>query len=273
MTTVRPVPAAELTVPYGLDDADVRAFRRDGHVLLRDVASADTVATYAPAIRAATMEASRATTPLHERDTYGKAFLQVWNLWQRDEAVARFVLASRFAGIAAALLGVERVRIYHDQALFKEAGGGHTPWHQDAVYWPLDGTQCVTMWMPIVDVEADMGGVTFVSGTNEEGSLGDLVISDDSDAHFDALAASRGQQVVTPSRMAAGDATFHGGWTLHRADENHSAIMREVMTVIWFADGLHVREPANRAQRHDMQTWLPGLQPGDLAASELNPRP
>jgi hypothetical protein len=55
------------------------------------------------------------------------------------------------------------------------------------------------------------------------------------------------------------------------APENPSGNVREVMTVIYFADGMRVTEPENDAQRVDLDRWLPGLAPGDLAASELNP--
>ena len=58
------------------------------------------------------------------------------NLWAVDDAVKQFTLAKRFAKIAADLLGVDKVRLYHDQALYKEPGGGFTPWHQDQYYWP-----------------------------------------------------------------------------------------------------------------------------------------
>ena len=61
------------------------------------------------------------------------------NLWQKDEAVKRFVFEQQFAQVAADLLGVEKVRLYHDQALFKEPGGGHTPWHQDKGVAPASG--------------------------------------------------------------------------------------------------------------------------------------
>ena len=48
--------------------------------------------------------------------------------------------------------------------------------------------------------------------------------------------------------------------------------MRPVMTVIYFADGARVTEPETGYQRFDLAVWLPGLEPGDLAASEINPR-
>ena len=58
---------------------------------------------------------------------------------------------------AAHLLGVDGVRLSHDQALFKEPGGGRTPWHQDQCYWPLDTDKTITMWMPLVDVPGEVG--------------------------------------------------------------------------------------------------------------------
>lgn len=255
---------------YDVDDGQVEAYGRDGHVLLPALADAHEVAAAREAVRAAVSRLSQERRPLHERDTYGRAFLQVFNLWRHDPAVAEFVLADRFAAVAARLLGAERVRIYHDQALFKEPGGGRTPWHQDALYWPLRGRRCVTMWMPLVDVRPEMGALSFASGTNT-GVLSEETISDASDRAFEAMLTANGRTATTPAAMRAGDATFHGGWTVHRALPNTSGTLREVMTVIYVADGERVLQPRNRAQENDLETWLPGLRPGDPVASELNP--
>ena len=72
--------------------------------------------------------------------------------------------------------------------------------------------------------------------------------------------------------MAAGSASFHLGWTLHRANPNLTALDRKVMTVIWFADGARAVEPANGGQRFDLALWLPGVRVGEPAASPINPR-
>ena len=116
---------------------------------------------------------------------YGKAFLKGMNLWLKDEGLRRFVLAGRFAKIAADLLGVEDVRVYHDQALRKEPGGGITPWHQEQHYWPLDADNTIAMWMPLVDVSPEMGTMRFASGSHLDGYLGDMPISDDSEKQFE----------------------------------------------------------------------------------------
>merc|ERR1711924_109640 len=69
----------------------------------------------------------------------------VLNLRFTSEGVRKFVLAPRLARIACELTGATGVRIFHEQALFKEPGGGITHWHQDGYYWPTSGP----MWDPV----------------------------------------------------------------------------------------------------------------------------
>lgn len=57
--------------------------------MLRAVASPEDVAAYRPVINRVADELNTETRPLAERDTYGKAFLQIQNLWERDEAARR----------------------------------------------------------------------------------------------------------------------------------------------------------------------------------------
>ena len=182
-----------------------------------------------------------------------------------------FSLAPRFARIAADLMGVPAVRIYHDQALFKEAGGGHTPWHQDQQYWPLDGARCVTMWMPLIDCPQAMGTMRFASGSHQLGYLGPLDISDRSEERLKRLVAEHGHAIAEAGDMRAGDATFHDGWCIHGAQGNASSKVRAVMTVIYMEADAVVTEPDHPSRENDLKTWLPGLRAGDVAASPINP--
>lgn len=266
----RPERLPDLSSTYSLTPDQIAAYQRDGHICLRAAASAEEVVPWRQVIEKAVEDLNTESRSLEERDTYAKAFLQITNLWQRDDAVKPFVLSRRFGRIAAELMGVGGVRLYHDQALFKEAHGGHTPWHQDQYYWPLDGVPTVTMWMALVDVSVEMGAITFASGSQRKGFLGHIPISDASDEHFDRFVRDEGYPVVNAS-MRAGDATFHSGWVLHSAPPNASGLTREAMTIIYFADGGRVSHPDNPNRQRDLQSWLPGLQPGDAAASPLNP--
>ncbi len=251
--------------------AQAAAFRKNGHTLVKSVLTKDEAAQYRPVINEAAYKFNTEKRKMEERDTYGKAFLQIMNLWELDEQVRKFTLAKRFAKIAATLLGVDNVRLYHDQALYKEAGGGLTPWHQDQYYWPLNTSRTVTMWMPLIDINEEMGMLTFASQSQEDGFVENLAISDSSEALLDKHVKDKGYTITRASTMQAGDATWHYGWTLHNAPGNHSAVTREVMTIIYFADGAAVTEPKNEHQEADRQRWLCGIAPGELAASKLNP--
>lgn len=249
----------------------VTEFRRCGHTVVRGLARPEEIATYRPAILDAGPKGRFDRRPFEERDTYGKAFLQLFNLWTHDERVRAFVFAKRFASVAAGLMGVDGVRLYHDQALFKEPRGGITPWHQDHFYWPLDTPHTITMWMPLVEVTEEMGPMRFASGSHKLGNLGDFAIGDASEDAFGRIVESKGLPVTSYGSLAPGDATFHDGWTLHSAPGNSTDVMREVMTIIYYADGTRVGPLDHPSRALDAAIWLGGAKAGELAAGPLNP--
>jgi ectoine hydroxylase-related dioxygenase (phytanoyl-CoA dioxygenase family) len=256
---------------YQISKNKISDFQANGHILLREVATMDEIDFYRPKISQAVYKYSIENRKLSERDTYGKAFLQITNLWERDEIVKAFVFNKKFAQIAADLLGVEKVRLYHDQALFKEAGGGHTPWHQDQFYWNLDTKKTVTMWMPLVDVSAEMGTMKFANNSHQNGLIENVSISDESDEVFVKYIADNNLVVSQPEFMKAGDATFHTGLTIHSATANQTEKAREVMTIIYFADGTRIAKPINKFQEIDHRVWLDSIPVGELANGPLNP--
>ena len=116
-----------LTKPFPLAEEQVAAYRRDGHVLLRGVASREEIAAFRPAIAEAVEALARRHRPQGRFDDYGRLFTQVTNHWRLSETARGFVFARRSADIAARLMGVPAVRLYHDQALFKERGARPRP--------------------------------------------------------------------------------------------------------------------------------------------------
>jgi len=158
--------------PAQVPTGSAERFREDGHVCLRGLAGVGEVAVVRPVVERLVVERTHERRPVDQRDSYGAAFLQVGDLWRHDETVRAFVCAPRFASAAATLLGVEGVRLYHDQALFKEPRGGHTPWHQDQYSWPLDTTDTITMWMPLAEVTEEVGSMVFFTGSHLLGDLG-----------------------------------------------------------------------------------------------------
>ena len=113
--------------------------------------------------------------------------------------------------------------------------------------------------------------MNFVDGSHRLGYLGEFKISDESEVFFENMIASRHLTVSTHGALAAGDTTWHVGWTLHNAPANPTPNMRSVMTVIYVADGARVGPADTPARRDDLGWWLPGLSEGDLVSSALNP--
>jgi ectoine hydroxylase-related dioxygenase (phytanoyl-CoA dioxygenase family) len=238
-------------------------FRSEGWVLIRGVADA--------ALLAASRDALTSAALARCAPGGGAAFMPVGNLWREDPACAAFTRQPRFAAIAARLLGVERVRLYHDQAMFSEPGAAATPWHQDAQHWAVPGDRCLTMWLALVDLDPAMGTLTYAGGSQRDGLLGDWPIGEASQRHFAQHLASRGHAPVNAGAMAAGDALFHDGWVVHGSPPNATPRLRAVMTVLFVADGTPLVEPRYPAQREALACWTPGQRPGEVVGSPLNP--
>jgi ectoine hydroxylase-related dioxygenase (phytanoyl-CoA dioxygenase family) len=184
--------------------------------------------------------------------------------------VREFVFARRFAQIAAELLGTDGVRLYHDQALYKEASGGITPWHADQYYWPLDSDRTITVWIPLQDTPAEMGPLEFAAGSHNLEFGRELPISDESERQIQKTLRERAFRTDS-STYDLGDVSYHLGWTFHRAGPNRSLQPRRVMTIIYMDADIRVTDPINDPQRTDLATWMPGATVGQSPETPLTP--
>lgn len=255
---------------YNLDPAAPSALERDGFVRLPGVLNAATIAHYEPEITSKVIELNTMHLPMAERSTYDKAFLQIINLWRHSELVRELVFSRRLARIATELMGVDGVRLYHDQALYKEAGGGITPWHADQYYWPLSSDRSCTVWIPLQDTPAEMGPLEFATGSHRFEFGRDLPISDESEAALQQ-ALSEQDFPISSAPYALGDVSYHAGWTFHHAAPNETSIPRRVMTIIYIDADITVAEPTNDNQRHDLATFMPGARPGEIPDTPMSP--
>ncbi|HTU26917.1 MAG TPA: phytanoyl-CoA dioxygenase family protein, partial [Pirellulales bacterium] len=190
-TTVKPAhpaqPALDIDGPYPLTEEQKRFCREQGYVKLKDVLSPEVLAYYGPIISQRVQELNTLTRPMNERTTYEKAFLQIMNIWTKCPVVKELVFSKRLARLAAELMGSRGVRLYHDQALFKEAGGGLTPWHADQQYWPLDTSKTITAWIPLQATPLAMGPLAFGAGSHRFQAGRELEISDESEQKLGEL--------------------------------------------------------------------------------------
>ncbi len=262
--------AEQLKQPYKLTAEQIEFYRANRYIKLKNVLSKEVVEFFNDAITARVNIMNNEDRPLEERSTYGKAFLQQFNLWREDDVVKEFIFSKRLAKIASDLMQTNGVRIYHDQALFKEGGGGITPWHADQYYWPLDSDKTITAWMPLQATPLELGPLEFSAGSHQIVECRDLEIGDESEVAIQQkLKVTNFKHVIEAFDL--GEISFHSGWLFHRAGANTTDQMRKVMTVIYMDKNMKLKNPGNKNQINDWNTWCPGAVPGEEINSPMNP--
>jgi ectoine hydroxylase-related dioxygenase (phytanoyl-CoA dioxygenase family) len=256
--------------PFQVSEEAIAFFQKNRFIKLKNVLDAESLAYYGEAISRKVAEINTQDKPMEQRDTYGKAFLQIFNLWREDETCKEFVLSKRLGHIATQLLQTNGVRLYHDQALFKEARGGITPWHADQYYWPLASDKTVTAWIPLQEVPLEMGPLEFSAGSQAIVEGRELAIGDESEQKIaQRLRVTDFEHVIEPFEI--GEVSFHSGWVFHRAGANDTDQTRKVMTMIYMDSEMKLKEPENENQVNDWNTWCPGASIGEIIASPINP--
>ncbi|MEP7269619.1 MAG: phytanoyl-CoA dioxygenase family protein [Saprospiraceae bacterium] len=259
----------DLTDLVSISDEQIAFFKKNGFIKLRNVLSAETIHYLNETISSEVKRLNTQHLPIAERNTYGKAFLQIMNIWTKSEPVKEIVFSKKLASIATQLLEVEGVRMYHDQALYKEPFGGQTPWHADQYYWPLASEKTVTVWIPLQKTPLEMGPLEFSAGSQDLTTGRDKPIGDESQELLAKVLSDNGyHQVIEPFDI--GEVSFHQGWLYHRAGANKTDQMRAVMTIIYMDANMKLKTPENDNQVADWDTWCPGVKVGEVIDTKIN---
>lgn len=259
-----------LATPYSLTQVQIDFYDKNRFVKLKQVLNPATISYFNEVISAQVAAMQYEQTALEERSTYGKAFLQLFNLWRENDLIKELVFSKRLGQLASELMQVNGVRLYHDQALFKEAGGGITPWHADQYYWPLSSDKTVTAWIPLQATPLEMGPLEFSAGSHAIVEGRELEIGDESEEKIQkTLRVTDFEHVI--EAFDIGEISFHSGWIFHRAGANSTDQMRKVMTVIYMDKEMILKAPDNANQENDWKTWCPGAQIGEVIDTPLNP--
>ncbi len=259
-----------LDQPYTLTQEQVDFYQEHKFIKLKQVLSPDVLKYFEAAISQQVEQLNDMHIPLEKRDIYNKAFLQIMNIWTKSNVVKELVFSKRLAQIAADLMQVEGVRLYHDQALYKEPHGGFTPWHADQYYWPLSNDNTVTAWIPLQTTPLEMGPLQFSVQSHTLQNGRNLKISNDSEETIGKLMRINDfKQVNEPFDL--GEISFHSGWIFHRAGTNQTDQMRKVMTIIYMDKNIKLKAPENENQQLDWDSWCPGATIGSIIDTPLNP--
>ena len=107
--------------PIKLASNLIDAYQSEGFVLTPDVLSESELDQFGAAVD---LEVRRRTAhdkrEIGEKSTYEQSFIQCMRLWETDMTVRKLTCHPGLAGIAAQLMGVDTVRLWQDQALYRK---------------------------------------------------------------------------------------------------------------------------------------------------------
>jgi len=220
--------------PQALPDLATR-YRRDGFVHARGLLPPEEIEVLGKAVdHAVAARKARDTRTLQEKTLYEQSFIQCQYLWEDFPDVRPLTFHQTLGSALGALLGADRVRLWHDQALYKEPGGRETEAHQDHAYWPIAEDDTITAWIPLMSVDDETGCMGYVPGSHRA-DLAYVDIFRSPGAGHELMARQTAEPVFVPCEP--GDVIFHSGRTVHLAKPNRSTRMRRAYTAIYFKDG------------------------------------
>jgi ectoine hydroxylase-related dioxygenase (phytanoyl-CoA dioxygenase family) len=215
----------------------VETFEKKGYIVIDDLLSDEELEQYGNAVDEAVIERSRwDKRKLEDRSRYEQSFRQCINLWEHAPEVRPLTFHPLIGEAAARLLRTETVRIWHDQALYKEAHGRETAPHLDHDYWAIEQPRTITAWIPFDGSTEAMGAMGYVPGSHgfEIDTIANIFTGDGFDLEKGEEARGIAPEFVEVTR---GSVAFHHGRTIHLAHPNQTDRTRRVYTVIYFADG------------------------------------
>ncbi len=209
--------------------AQVRQFHEDGYFIARGLYDAEEMALLS---RAAREDKALDEHAVERNDGEGGvARLTLWN-HPGDDIYGMFARGGRLVDTMQQLLDGE-VYHYHSKMNMKEPRvGGAWAWHQDYGYWYQNGCLFPDMASVMIAVDPatrENGCLQVIRGSHRMGRIDHVLTGDQAGADMERVNVALERLELVYVEMAAGDAVFFHGNTLHRSDQNRSDKPRWVL--------------------------------------------
>lgn len=268
-----------------IEQAQVDFFRENGYLRYGRVLDQDEVVLYRDKLDAVIDEENRGGRDDepefkfgHKRPTdmvdenHERAIVQYINMWKRDAEYNNLLHHPVITGVAKALLGTDRLRLWHDQIISKPPKeNGHFHFHQDFYLWPLMDPNILTCWLALDDVDPTNGSMHVMPSSHRKPEFGLEAYEAEQAAIRAAEADGRElppesprqlmrhepSEIGTSVDLSAGECMFHHCLNFHSTPANVTSRQRRAHILIYMADGVRVN--VNRSQQHPL---LPGFEVG-----------
>jgi ectoine hydroxylase-related dioxygenase (phytanoyl-CoA dioxygenase family) len=225
---------------YRITKEQQEFYRQNGFVVIEDFLDNQELETWRSVTEDAVQQRMRERNGLTNQDDpdafYSQVFVQCVRLADTHEGMARLMLDARLGEAAATLAGVQGIRIWHDQALFKQPYGNPTGWHLDNPYWSFYSRDAISIWVALDRATLANGCLWYMPGTHKTARIDNAGIGANIASLFKIYPEWASMSAV-PAPCPAGSAVFHNGLTAHGAGANMTRYPRRAMTCAYMPDG------------------------------------
>ena len=239
--------STSLTAPSRFSSEEVDRFRREGFVIVRNLAGSDLCERMkATALR----DLAGPVEPVeYESDTHypgapasrdapgGRAVRRLMQAAGRDSIFRNWALSDVLAGRLTQLLGpaVAMSQAHHNCVMTKSpAFSSVTGWHQDIRYWSFARPDLASAWLALGPERGDNGCLLLVPGSH----LLELRRDQYDEAFFFRTDTEENQKILSrqvAAELDAGDVLFFHARLLHAAGKNHTGLSKLAVVFTYHA--------------------------------------
>ena len=208
-----------------------------------------------------------------------RAIHQFVNMWKVAPEYRETLNNPLVTGAIRDLMGVPRIRLWHDQVISKPPGdNAHFACHHDYYFWPLDRPTMITCWLALDDATPANGCMHVIPGSHRDPRFQPPDCDMGEDIHLSPVPMGPGEpgslydEVRTwmpdranPVPLKAGECMFHHCLNYHMTPQNRTGSQRRAFVMIFMPDGTRYKHA--QSPNHVCTNYL-GLQDGQVMAGE-----
>ena len=231
-----------IVMRHRVSDDQISDYQRNGFLVIENFLDEAELADWRQNVDEAVDQRIHAPKPAltnltdDEDSYYAQVFLQCIKLADTHAGMRRLLLDPRLGELAAALAGVDGIRIWHDQALIKPPFGNPTGWHLDNPYWSFSSRDSLSIWIALDDATLGNGCMWYLPGSQRTARYENANIGANMADLFRTYPEWREIGTVA-CPCPAGSAVFHNGLCAHGAGANMTNRQRRAMTCAYMPDG------------------------------------
>ncbi|PCI52491.1 MAG: hypothetical protein COB36_14950 [Alphaproteobacteria bacterium] len=260
-----------------ITEEEIAVYRKDGAVYLPNLLDQDGI----DRLLESADDQQRKRGDYYSELAEGARFTEERFIYDKVPVMKEYVEDSGLAELAGRAMGSEKIRILFDHLFICEP---NTPvdhyWHQDISYWPIEGDQVCSIWLPLTDCTVESSALQIVKNSDNEGvypirAFGDGDMGEEAESNYNAAAIPEyhkdmDKYDILAQAMEAGDGLLFNGKVMHSSMGNHSKDQRRVAySIRWIGDDV-VWHPRPAFQSEAL-TPEGNLKPGDPFVGEKFP--